>query len=124
MPKSITIFSLLALLLAGCESRTKAQLDAQRAYIAGQRQAAQPGQTQQPPRVYVRGHVRNSTVPWTDDLTLSKAIVAADYTGFMNPVNVRVIRNGQIAEDMRGIDLLHGRDAPLQPGDIVVLPGE
>ncbi len=76
------------------------------------------------PEVYVRGPVRHPTVDWTDDLTLAQAIVAADYTGFMNPVLVRVIRHGQVAETMRGVDLLRHKDVPLEPGDIIVLTGE
>jgi len=89
--------------------------------MAGQQQALKNWQSQAPPEVMVQGKVRNPVVAWTEDLTLARAIVAADYTGFMNPVVVRVVRNGRVVVEMRGIDLLHGRDAPLQAGDIVVL---
>jgi hypothetical protein len=37
----------------------------------------------------------------------------------MNPILVRIIRNGQMIEEVKGIDLLHGHDTPLEPGDIV-----
>lgn len=87
--------------------------------MAGQAQAAKQWQSQRPPEVVVRGPVRNPVLPWTEGLTLAKAIVDADYTGFMNPILVRVIRNGVMIEEMKGIDLLHGRDVPLEPGDIV-----
>ena len=96
-------------------------MQARQAYLAGQQQAAKQWQSQQPPQVVVHGPVRNSVVPWVENLTLAKAIVDADYTGFMNPVLVRVIRNGQMVEEMKGSDLLHRQDFPLEPGDIVDL---
>jgi hypothetical protein len=110
---------LLVVSLAGCVSKKEAELKAQQAYMAGQAQAAKQWQSQRPPEVVVRGPVRNPVLPWTEGLTLAKAIVDADYTGFMNPILVRVIRNGVMIEEMKGIDLLHGRDVPLEPGDIV-----
>jgi hypothetical protein len=119
MRQVIGILSLLLLFLAGCVSKKEAELKAQQAYMAGQAQAAKQWQSQRPPEVVVRGPVRNPVVPWTEGLTLAKAIVDADYTGFMNPILVRVIRNGQMIEEMKGIDLLHHRDVPLEPGDIV-----
>ncbi len=91
------------------------------AYMAGQLQGTRQWQAQQPPQVIVRGPVKNPVVPWTEGLTLASAIVTADYTGFMNPISVRVVRNGRVAVDVKGVDLLHGQDAPLQPGDIIVL---
>jgi hypothetical protein len=100
-------------------SKKQAQLQARQAYLAGQAQAARQWQAQQPPEVVVRGPVRNPVVPWTDGLTLAQAIVDADYTGYMNPMLIRVIRNGQLVEETKGIDLLHHHDFPLEPGDIV-----
>jgi hypothetical protein len=117
------ILSLLFLFLAGCVSHKVADLQARQAYMAGQQQAVKQWQSQRPPEVVVRGPVRNPVIPWVEDLTLAKAIVDADYTGFMNPILIRVIRNGQMIDEMKGIDLLHGHDAPLEPGDIVeVIP--
>jgi hypothetical protein len=113
------ILFLLALFLAGCVSKKQADLRAHQAYMAGQAQAAKEWQAQHLPQVAVRGPVRNPVVPWTEGLTLAKAIVDADYTGFMNPIFVRVIRNGQMVEELKGIDLLHGSDFPLEAGDIV-----
>jgi hypothetical protein len=112
---------LLILGLAGCVSKKEAELKAHDAYMAGQAQATKQWQAQQPPEVFVQGPVRNPVVPWTEGLTLAQAIVDADYTGFMNPVLVRVIRNGQMIEEMKGIDLLHHHDVPLEPGDIVAI---
>jgi hypothetical protein len=110
---------ILLVLLAGCVSDKEARLRERQAYIAGQQQAAKQLQSQLPPQVTVHGPVRNSIVPWEENMTLSKAIVTADYTGFMNPILIRVIRNGQMIEETRGIDLLHGHDVALAPGDIV-----
>jgi hypothetical protein len=107
------------LLLGGCVSKREAQLQARQAYAAGQAQAAAQWQAQRLPEVIVRGPVQNQIVPWTEDMTLSKAIVDAVYTGYMNPLLIRVTRNGQIVTQMKGIDLLHGQDVPLQAGDIV-----
>jgi len=117
MRLAIGIFAVL--FLAGCVSKKQADLQARQAYIAGQAQAAKQWQSQQLPEVIVQGPVRNRVVPWTEGLTLAQAIVDADYTGFMNPMLVRVIRNGQIIEEMKGVDLLHHRDVPLEAGDIV-----
>ncbi len=114
-----TTVILLVLLLAGCVSNKEATFREHQAYIAGEQQGAKLSQPQQPLQITVHGPVRNSIVPWEDDLTLAKAIVTADYTGFMNPILIRVIRNGQKIEEMKGIDLLHGHDVPLAPGDIV-----
>jgi hypothetical protein len=119
MRRAATLFSWLVLFLAGCETKKEARLQAQQAYMAGQQQAAKQWQETRPPEVIIQGPVRNSVVPWTEDLTVAKAIVDADYTGFMNPASVRVIRNGQMVSELKGIDLLHHQDFPLQAGDIV-----
>src|ERR1035437_11017856 len=72
---------LLAVLLGGCVSKSKADARARAAFIAGQQQAvARMQQIQgQGPSVTINGEVRNRVVPWTEGLTLAKAVVAADY---------------------------------------------
>ena len=104
-------------------SRAEADRRARQAYLAGQQEAAKQWQAERPKEIMVRGPVRNPVVPWEEDLTVAKAIVDAEYTGFMNPVFVRVIRDGQMVEELKGIDLLHHQDFPLQPGDIVDIIG-
>jgi hypothetical protein len=70
--------------------------------------------------VVVIGPVHNPEVTWTNNLTLSQAIIAADYTGSGNPRGIILTRQGQTTRiDPR--DLLQGQDVPLQPGDIVTL---
>jgi hypothetical protein len=115
---------LAALAAGGCVSKKKEQLAAQQAYIAGQQQAMQAAaqaRQQQGPVVYLQGPVRNPVIEWKEGLTLSQAIVAADYTGFMNPVLIRVLRNGQVAGEFKGIDLLHHQDMDLEEGDTVII---
>jgi hypothetical protein len=119
MRQAIAIFTLLLLVLTGCETKKEAEMQAREAYMEGQAQAAKQWREQQPPQVFMRGPVRHPAVPWTDGLTLAQAIVAAEYTGYMNPIFIRVIRNGQMVEEMKGIDLLHHHDFPLEAGDVV-----
>jgi hypothetical protein len=114
----------LGIAAAGCVSRTKAQMEARQAYANGQQQALQAQQSAQQaqgPSVFLQGPVQNPVVPWRDGMTLSQAIVDADYTGFMNPRVIRVLRGGQIAGEFQGIDLLHHQDMDLQPGDTVII---
>jgi hypothetical protein len=114
----------LSIAVAGCVSNKKAQSEARQAYAQGQQQALQAQQhAQQPqgPVVFVQGPVQNPIVPWRDGMTLSQVIVDADYTAFMNPRLVRVLRDGQVVGELKGIDLLHHQDMDLQPGDNVVI---
>lgn len=76
----------------------------------------------EPPRVvFFRGPVRKFVVPWTSDLTLSKAILEAEYTGLWDPYRITVTRKGQVVE-IKPKRLLQGLDdLPLEPGDIVEL---
>lgn len=119
------LFLCLGVILAGCESHRAAREQAREAYAAGQAQAAARQQQTllqlQHPTVTVQGPVLNGVVPWSDGLTLRQAIVAAQYTGFMNPASIRVVREGQMVGQFRGIDLLHGQDMALRPGDLVLV---
>jgi hypothetical protein len=109
---------------AGCVSHKKAQWEAQQAYMAGQAQAMQAATQVRPqrgPAVFVQGSVRNAAVEWQEGMKLSQAIVAAEYTGFMNPSLIRVLRNGQVVGEFKGIDLLHHQDMALEEGDTVLI---
>jgi hypothetical protein len=115
---------LLAAAFGGCVSKSKANAQARQAYVAGQQAAMarmQQLQTQtQGPSVTVNGEVRNHVVPWTEGMTLAKAIAAADYSGASDPSQIFVVRNGMATRiDLK--QLLAGSDVPLQPGDIVQL---
>jgi|GEM_PF-2383251 hypothetical protein len=76
----------------------------------------------EPPRVvFFRGPVRKWVIPWTEELTLSKAILEAEYTGLWDPYRITVTRKGQVFE-IKPKRLLQGLDdLPLEPGDIVEL---
>ena len=115
---------LLAVVFNGCVSKSKAKAQAQAAYRAGQQQAIarmQQAQAQgQGPCVTVNGEVRNRVVPWTEGLTLAKALVAADYYGAADPGQIIIVHNG-IATRVEPQRLLSGVDIPLQPGDVVHL---
>jgi len=107
--------------LAGCVSRQTAQERAARAYEAGRQNAIQQQMTtqQQGPVVTLKGNVRNRVVPWHDTLTLSQAIVAAQYAGRLNPTAISVHRGGQ-AYPVSVRMLMSGfQDMPLEPGDVV-----
>jgi len=97
---------LLGLVLAGCVTKTT--------------QVAGPP-AEQKPVIWVRGEVKNRAVPWDEEMTLSRAIVAAQYTGFSDPHAISILRAGQ-AYKVSARDLLRQRDdPPLQPGDVVVI---
>jgi hypothetical protein len=117
-------FLLVAVALAGCASKDKADARARAAFVAGQQQAAlrmQQVQTlPQAPSVTINGEVRNHIVPWTQDLTLAAALVAADYYGATDPSLIYLVRNGK-ATVVDAKQLLSGVDIPLQAGDVVQL---
>jgi hypothetical protein len=106
----------------GCTTKTKAKAQAQAAFLAGQQQVLERMQrTQnQAPRVTIIGPVRNGIVPWNQEMTLAKALLAADYIGTSDPTNIIIVHNG-IATQVDPKQLLNGQDLPLQAGDVVHL---
>jgi hypothetical protein len=115
---------LLAVTLAGCVSKSKANARVRAAYVAGQQEAMrrmQAAQMQsQGPTVTVNGEVRNHLLPWTEGMTLTKALVAAEYSGATDPSQIIIVRSG-IATRIDARQILSGVDFPLQPGDILQL---
>jgi hypothetical protein len=111
------VLILLPLLIAGCVSKTKAKLNAQQAYIAGQQHAMMTMQ-QDKTSVQIRGNVKNTSIPWTDGLTVAKAIVAAEYQGAHDPTTIVILRNGA-GTQLNAADLLQGHDEPVLPGDLI-----
>jgi len=107
------------LLCSGCVSKRKAAFAAQQAYVAGQQQEMRQDQARQPQLVVrIQGEVTNPVIPWTPDLTLIKTIVAANYTGVLDPRFIRIVRNGETAE-FKPFDLQRGHDVPVEAGDLV-----
>lgn len=106
----------LCLALCGCGSN---KVDPRNAFLEGQQRAWTAQQQNQEPTVFFRGMVRNPRVPWTEGLTLARALLAAEYTGALDPTQIRVTREGEAyVIDVRR--LMRGQDDPLlEPGDVV-----
>jgi hypothetical protein len=109
----------LTLALAGCVSKATAKAQAQAAFMQGQAQGMAMAMRQaHGADITVNGPVRNSLVPWTEDLTLANVLVAAGYMGRKDPSSIVIVRNGA-AMTIDPKDLLAGHDVPMQPGDVV-----
>lgn len=111
----VASFILLALVLAGCTTKSAAQREAQAAFLAGQQQSVQ-GQPTSGQNVQVIGNVKNHSVEWTDGLSLSQALVAAEWQEERDPLDIFIFRRGQMIA-VKPRDLLLGRDHLLEPGD-------
>jgi hypothetical protein len=115
----------LAVVVVGCTTKSQARLQSRAAFAAGQVQGAARVQAQwqqqpsfQGPSVSFVGAVNNHVLPWTQDLTLAQAIIAAQYQLPGDPNQIVIIRGGQeIPVSPRA--LLHGEDVPLLPGDVI-----
>jgi hypothetical protein len=109
---------LLALVAAGCVSRSQANARAREAYLAGQKAAfaSMAGQGQ---GVVIVGPVQHPNVPWVEGLTLSQAIATANYTG-RSPKTITITRQGEQAS-INPKDLLNGHVVPLEPGDTITI---
>jgi hypothetical protein len=111
------LLSIILSFTTGCETKSRARLEARQAYVEGQEQALEQSRPK-PPVVTVTGPVHNRVIPWTDQLTLGQAYLAAEYTGYIRPRLLRVTRDGQTAE-IKFSALVNGEDLPLQPGDAI-----
>jgi hypothetical protein len=111
------ILSILLSFASGCETKSRARLEARQAYVEGQEQALEQSRPK-PPIVTVTGPVRNSIIPWTEELTLTAAYTAAEYTGYIRPRLIRVTRGGETVE-YKFSALLNGEDLSLQAGDTI-----
>jgi len=113
---------LLLVALAGCTTHAPPRPPPGDAFRAGQQHALEQLYQARFPVVTVLGPVRNPTLDWTAELTLARAIVAADYQGIRDPRGIRLHR-GQQQWQIDPRQLLAGQDWPLQPGDrIEILP--
>jgi hypothetical protein len=110
----------LVLTLSGCASKARRQEQLRNAYLSGQQQALQA--VVEARRINIRfiGPVLNSEVAWSDGLTLTQAIVAANYTAAGTPAEIVILRQQErIPVDVRA--LLRGADYALEPGDTIAL---
>jgi hypothetical protein len=116
--------SIVWLGLGACVTKSQAKAQARAAYLAGQQEAvARMQQNQvraQGATVQINGPVRNPVVPWTQGMTLMKAIVAAEYGGATDPAEILILRHG-VATRVEVQKLLGGQDIPVLPDDVVQL---
>jgi hypothetical protein len=74
-----------------------------------------------PQTVIVKGNVRHPVLPWTEELTVTKAIVQAEYLSHRNPLTISIRRQGErlFVDPAR---LMMGMIDPwLEAGDILEL---
>ena len=109
---------LLVALLCGCVSKSKSQVRAYEAYIAGQRDASAPARN---PTVTVVGEVKNHSVAWVDGLTLAQALLSAEYQGLWDPRQIAVTRTGETYKINVKAFLTGTENPPLQPGDVITV---
>lgn len=120
---SVVVLLITGFCVIGCVSKTAADAQARAAYLAGKRDAIaemnrQSGGTNSVGEVSFIGPVENSTVPWSEGLTLGKAILTAVYSSPTDPTMIVIMRpNEQLQIDPAR--LLDGNDYPLLPGDII-----
>lgn len=108
------------LLVTGCTTKRRADLKAQEAYLAGQQRAMAQQQLPAGNIIQIVGDVKRSVLEWSDGLTISQAIVEAEYQNARQPLAILVYRRGQILS-VNPSDLLRGRDLVLEPGDRIEL---
>ena len=118
---SVAVLISLLLLVAGCVSKSKAAAQAHQAFLAGEQQAMLARAPQPNSKtVTLVGPFRTPSIPWTEGLSLAKAIVNAGYESPKDPKGIMIVRNGQaVPVDPKA--LLAGEDVPLMPGDMIVL---
>jgi hypothetical protein len=118
--KFTPLFGILILLLvssfAGCTTRSNAKQQARAAYTQGQQQAQRMLQVRT--SVTLIGAVHTPMIPWTEDLTVAKALIIAGYYGKGTPSEILLVRNGQ-AQRVEPEQLLAGNDVPLFAGDLI-----
>jgi hypothetical protein len=111
---------LLVVALCGCASKVKKRTQAQAAYQMGQQRAYD--QIFEARRINIRvvGPVRNPEIQWSEGLSLTQAIITANYTAAGTPQQIAIVRQQErISVDAEA--LLHGGDFPLEPGDTIEL---
>ena len=102
----------ILLCLLGCSNTSRVRQ--QRQPISSSTEVAQPAP---PPAVFFTGSVKNPAVSWTEGLSLSQALLAAEYQGLWDPRVIYIIRRGQRYR-VNPKDLLRGAEDPqLEPND-------
>jgi len=114
----LVLCGLTGVVITSCTTRSSAEKRAREAFIQGQMLA----QTQSAPQIVtIRGDVMNPTIPYTKDLTLARALLAARWRGIREPSFITIIR-GEESFKLKTRDFFSaGEDLPLEAGDIIVL---
>jgi hypothetical protein len=112
----ILLIAFLTVLLAGCISKSNSRARVAEAYMAGQREAASATQK---PSITVLGDVKNHSVPWAEDSTLARALLAAEFQGLWDPHQISITRGGETYNVKVRSFLAGAEDPPLEPGDII-----
>ncbi|HEY5346368.1 MAG TPA: hypothetical protein VIK62_08505 [Verrucomicrobiae bacterium] len=117
----VSFFILILMLAAtGCTTKSKSQMQAQNAFLAGQNAALKQQLAAQSAGVTIVGAVQNPNVPWVAGLTLAQALATANYTGTDAPQQIIITRQGESAT-LDAEVFLNGTDIPLEAGDVVEL---
>ena len=120
------VVALTGLLVCGCTSKATQRANVRAAYYAGQAQAMHQIDLEQNPQpapgntVAILGPVQYPSLTWTSDLTVTKAIVAADYVDPGSPSQITVYRQ-HTSFTVDPQSLLNGEDVALLPGDVLKL---
>jgi hypothetical protein len=93
MKLPLLLCALIILSATGCISKSKADAQARDAFHAGLRKGM--SMAAQGPSIWIMGNVKTPVVPWKPELTLTKALVAAEYRGAKDPSEIIVQRKGQ-----------------------------
>ena len=101
----------------GCTTKSRARMESQTAFLAGQNAALRQ---QQAAGVTMVGPVQNPQVPWVVGLTLAQAVATANYIGAQEPKKIILTRQGESAA-LDAKVLFNGTDIPLEIGDVIEL---
>ena len=101
----------------GCTTKSRARMESQTAFLAGQNAALRQ---QQAAGVTMVGPVQNPQVPWVVGLTLAQAVATANYIGAQEPKRIIITRQGESAA-LDAKVLFNGTDIPLEIGDVIEL---
>jgi len=115
MKEMLVVAGLLVLTATGCVTKGEANARAKAAFLAGERQGMAMKSAES--SVWLVGNVRTPVIPWTEDLTLAKAVIDASYQGTKDPSQFVILRGGHTPTYVSAQQLLNGYDVPLQAGD-------
>ena len=119
LTKVLSVFAVALVIASGCTTKSKAKTEAKAAYLEGQHQGMVESQELQRTTVRFIGRVQHPFVEWNPSLTLTEAIIVADYQG-REPTQIIIYRRGQ-PQFVDPKALLAGDDVALMPGDTVEL---